>query len=332
MATQTNPAFDADSKLIRGKRDLFWKFIHERQKVWQKRVIELEKPPWTTDEIIRSNRFTNIYRELDPGTQYAIQNILEHNAPKEDKIFNIMIYRLIGRSETHAFLGFQSLSDFDAEDFEERLKRRRDRDGETIFTGAYMVAGYSQMGSSDKVENIARLFDKVSNEFDDNIIQILAKNSLKEVYEGLQAIPGFGTFLAYQVLVDLLYPLESYNGSSLLSFSPNEWAKAGPGAQKGIKSLRSEPGLKYLDVMNWLYKNQRSEFERLGLDFPYIQDVDGNEKEISLANIQNCLCEFYKYDKIRQNNGRARRRFNPRESRNPQKIRDIYQSAPNVTI
>jgi len=332
MSTQANQILDADSKLIQEKRNQFWRFIYKRQKVWQKRVVELEKPPWTTDDIIRSNRFTNVYRELDPGTQYAIQNILELDASKENKIFNIMIYRLIGRSETHEFLGFQSISEFDADEFERRLKQRRDRDGETIFTGAYMVAGYSQMGSSDKVENIARLFDEISSSYHEDIIQILSSNSLKEAYEAIQSIPGFGKFLSYQVLVDLLYPVEAYNGSSLLPFNQNEWAKAGPGAQKGIKSLRAESELRYLNVMEWLYENQESEFERLDIDFPYIKDGCGKKKRLSLPNIQNCLCEFYKYDKIKQDNGRARRRFDPREGRSPQEIRDIYLSAPNITL
>lgn len=319
-------------KLDRDKLNLFWKFIYERQKVWQKRVVDEENPPWTKDKIIQNNRFTNIYRELDPGTQYAIQNILEQDASRQDKIFNIMIYRLIGRSETHSFLGFQKIRDFEPKAFEEKLKKRRDEQGKTIFTGAYMVAGYSQMGSSDKVENISLLFEEISQEYSKEIKRLPAEDTLQEAYNTIRSIPGFGKFLAYQVIVDLLYPVKAYNENSLLPFTPDDWAKAGPGARKGVKVLRTESGIRYLDVMKWLRNNQRSEFQRLNIDFPFILDSEGGEKEISLANIQNCLCEFYKYNKIREDEGRARRRFNSLQGRDSEKLREIYRSAPNLSI
>lgn len=319
-------------KLDRDKLNLFWKFIYERQKIWQKRVVDEENPPWTKDEIIQNNRFTNIYRELDPGTQYAIQNILEQDASRQDKIFNIMIYRLIGRSETHSFLGFQKICDFEPKAFEEKLKGRRDEQGETIFTGAYMVAGYSQMGSSDKVENISLLFERIANDYSKEIRHLPSEDTLQEAYNTMHSIPGFGKFLAYQVIVDLLYPVKAYNGDSLLPFTPDDWAKAGPGARKGVKALRTKSGLRYPDVMKWLRNNQRSEFQRLNINFPFLKDGDGNEKEISLANIQNCLCEFYKYNKIRENEGRARRRFDSTQRRKSEELREIYRSAPNLTI
>jgi len=47
--------------------DLFWQFIAERQKVWYRRVVEGRPAPWTDDDILQEYRFTNVYRELDPG-------------------------------------------------------------------------------------------------------------------------------------------------------------------------------------------------------------------------------------------------------------------------
>lgn len=312
--------------------DLFWKFIHERQRVWHRRVIKNEPHPWTDDKIIQNNRFTNIYRRLDPGTQYAIQNILEKDASKKDKIFNIMIYRLIGRLETHDEIGFQHLEGFDRTDFEASLKHRRDVENNTVFTGAYMVAGYNQMGSSDKVENISQLFDKVSatGSFFD---ELLSANSAKEAYKTIQSQQGFGNFLSYQVLVDLLYPVDCYDGHSVLPFSADDWSSPGPGAQKGIKRLTKETSeADDLVIMRWLRENQEAEFDRLNLEFPYLSDESGSRIEISLADIQNCLCEFYKYDKILNSEGRARRRFRKSEGRSSEKLRSLYQSAPEISL
>src|SRR5437667_689382 len=87
--------------------DLFWWFVCERQKIWHRRMIERKSPPWTKDVILRNVRFTNVYRELDPGTRYLRQNILELPVPDKDKIFNVMLYRLIGRTRTYSVMGFQ---------------------------------------------------------------------------------------------------------------------------------------------------------------------------------------------------------------------------------
>lgn len=312
--------------------DLFWQFITERQQVWYRRVVEGRPSPWTDDNILQEYRFTNVYRELDPGTQYVIQKILETDAPRQDKIFNVMLYRLIGRLETHDYLGFQSLDGFDAGEFEARLKHRRDDLGETVFTGAYMVSGYSQMGSSDKVENVAALFDKITEDLD-FFDEMLTAESLEDAYDLIRAQPGFGNFLSYQVLVDLLYPVDSLNGDSVLPFSPNDWSSPGPGAQKGLNQLVTEfNGFDRLAVMRWLRQHQQQEFGRLDLDFPYLETEKSERLELSLANIQNCLCEFYKYHKILNSNGRARRCFRGSEARSNTELRSIYETAPRLYI
>src|SRR5947199_59339 len=100
-------------------KTLFWWFVCERQSIWRRRYIEKRPPPWTQDQILRTARFTNVYRELDPGTDYLIRNILETSHGDEDKIFNVMVYRLIGRLETYKRIGFQTVASFDSNRFEE---------------------------------------------------------------------------------------------------------------------------------------------------------------------------------------------------------------------
>lgn len=332
MSEHSTPPDDVKNHLDKESLDLFWRFITERQQVWYRRVVEGRPSPWTDDQILQEYRFTNVYRELDPGTQYVIQNILEEDATRQDKILNVMLYRLIGRLETHDFLGFQSLDKFDAGTFEEQLKHRRDDLGETVFTGAYMVSGYNQMGSSDKVENVAALFGEITDEprsFDD----ILNADSLEEAYNIIRSRPGFGDFLSYQVLVDLLYPVDYYDGESVLPFSPNDWSAPGPGAQKGLNELVQDfNDFKRLDVMRWLRQNQQQEFNRLNLDFPFLETQDGSRLELSLANIQNCLCEFYKYHKILNSNGRARRCFRITEARSRDELHGLYERAPMIRL
>lgn len=292
--------------------NLFWWFVNERQTTWSKRFVLKLPPPWTEDHTMQTERFTNIYRELDPGTQYVIKEILDIQAPKPDKIFNTMFYRLVGRSETHAAIGFQQLATFDPDYLEYSLKRIRDTSSTPIFTAAYMVSAYTLMGSKDKIENVVRLFALLHKDFHIFYSCINSCRSAAQVYEVLRSAQGFGNFLAYQVLVDLLYPLPVYNNTSLLPYSHDDWASAGPGAQRGISMLLKEKvEAEHLDVMRWLRINQIVEFHRLGIKFPYLRDHEGKITEISLANIQNCLCEFHKYVKIREGTGRGRRKFIP---------------------
>ena len=107
-----------------------------------------------------------------------------------------------------------------------------------------------------------------------------------------------------------MYPLKVYDNKSLLPYSHDDWAVAGPGAKRGISIISKEgKGLEDVDIMNWLRSNQHGEFRRLGLDFKYLTDEHGKQIDLSLANIQNCLCEFHKYIKIKEGKGRGRRKF-----------------------
>lgn len=292
--------------------NLFWWFVNERQNIWSKRFVHKLPPPWTEDHTLQTQRFTNVYRELDPGTQYVIKEILDIRAPRPDKIFNTMFYRLVGRSETHATIGFQQLATFDPDYLQYSLKRIRDTNSTPIFTAAYMVSAYTLMGSKDKVENVVRLFALLHKDFHIFYSRINSCSSAAQVYEILRSAHGFGNFLAYQVLVDLLYPLPVYNNVPLLPYSHDDWASAGPGAQRGISMLLKEDvKVDHLDMMRWLRTNQNAEFNRLSIKFPYLRDYEGKNIEISLANIQNCLCEFHKYIKITEGTGRGRRKFIP---------------------
>lgn len=294
---------------VSDRLNLFWWFVCERQSIWRRRVEEQLPPPWTNNSILQSERFTNVYRELDPGTSYVIERVLELDAPRPDKLFNVMLYRLVGRSDTHAEIGFQYLSRFNPSDLEQGLKRVRNS-GRPPFTAAYMVSAYTSMGTADKIENVVRLFAALHADFDGFFTRVDGSASAAEAHTVLRSAYGFGNFLAYQVLVDLLYPLRIYGGRGLLPFSHDDWASPGPGAQRGIAMLlRPDCRWPHLQVMRWLRENQHREFARLGLDFPYLKDAAGNPVAISLANIQNCLCEFHKYVKIDAGTGRGRRKF-----------------------
>lgn len=295
------------------KLDTFWSFICERQMIWKRRFSDKASPPWTKDIVLQLNRFTNVYRELDPGTIYAKEEILEtQNSPKS-KAFNIMFYRLIGEKETHRAVGFLDPDRFDASAVMSAMRSIRSSGGR-VFTGAYLVAPYSNEGQRDKISNIAALFRRISSNFSSTWESLSSAGSAEEAYRIIRKVDGFGDFLAYQVLVDLLYPLRCLGGKPLLPFSNDDFVVPGPGARRGITMLIKDKSKNRADidgasVVRWLHDNQRAEFARLGISFPYLKGKAAVEIPISLANMQNCLCEFHKYVKISEGAGRARRRF-----------------------
>ena len=281
-------------------RDLFWQMITERMRVYWRR-LEGMPPPWTNDPILRTEFITNVYRELDPGTQHIMTTVLQTEESVEDKVFNVMVYRLLGsRIETQKELGFLNHDrPLLVEYIEQTLKGIKER-GTAPFGDAYRTAAYTDMGTKDKITNVARLCGQLASQVPQVWAELQVAINPEAAFKILNGIKGFGEFLAYQIMVDYLYPAPF---DPILPFDQETWVMAGPGARRGLWQLL-RPGMKpnsLLEVMKWLRDNQFSEFERLGLEFPYLRDEtkDGSPIiPISLCNVQSCLCEFFKYSRI----------------------------------
>lgn len=303
----------------------FWRFVAERQAVWTRRVVAGEPPPWTPDPVLRRHRFTNVYRVLDPGTQYALRAILARDAPLADRLVNDVWYRLVGRRATHAHVGFVSLDDFDPAAFETALRERAEVG--PVFTGAYTVSPYGWLGGRDKVANVARLLGEIVEAVEPLVDELAAADGPAAAYAALRGLPGVGNFLAYQVLVDLLTPL--VDGDPVLSLSRDAWAAAGPGARRGLGVLRADgAAASDGDAMRWLHRNQTGAFARRGLAFDWLRDDGGDRIELGLPDVQNCCCEFWKYERAWRDAGGPRRRFRPSAARSVDALRSVYDGYP----
>lgn len=298
----------------------FWSFIAERQAVWHRRFVEKKPKPWSDDRIIRNTKFTNIYRELDPGTQFIVEEVLERGLPYDVAVFNVMLYRLIGRADTLRRVGIFDPKEYTSGRLDAKLRAiALDPSAPPIFTGAYIVAAYSNMGGKDKIENVSRLFEVIAKGLPKLLTSITLANTSEQVYKALLEQPGFGNFLAYQVLVDLRYPLRCWGGTNTLQrFSNDDWVSAGPGAMKGLAMLGVFDKDRHLQAMRWLRDHQADEFKRLGLTFHAWQG-----RPLDLANIQGCLCEYHKYHKVKNGTGQARASY-PGERENWDVSYEVY--------
>jgi hypothetical protein len=159
--------------------DLFVYFINERQRIYLKK-IRGEKQPYTSDEILSKYRFTNVFREQDPGTIIFIESIKD--LPDETKLRASMIYRVYCRPE------FRTLF----EGFNEQRIIETIKSSPNPLSGCYfssVLKGLSKYDILDYLLNVPLTINKCA----------------KEQFKILRKIKGFGDFRANQVILDMMY-------------------------------------------------------------------------------------------------------------------------------
>ena len=75
----------------------FWEFCEEREAIRLKRLRGYPAP-WTDDEILRVNHFTNVDRNLDRGTIF-LKDVLKYTSDEELKMFWVFVYRFSGSNQ-----------------------------------------------------------------------------------------------------------------------------------------------------------------------------------------------------------------------------------------
>lgn len=275
--------------------NVFWYWVAERHKIWSHRAHGFPAP-WTADPVLRDNRFTNVFRELDPGTVYAMDRIYRRQGWPFDKLFSGIVYRTIGSEATHeALLPALSYVALDQKQFVEIL-RGIAAEGRPWQTAAYMVCAYHGFPGVDKPERLAWMFKQIGEEILDSSAKLFEAESAKEAFLWLRGLTGLGDFLAYQILLDTVR-------GNLVWLDLESWVHPGPGARNGLKILA--PGTRP-DVACLALRDMQ--YDRLGEQFWRHADEAGFKK-ISLSNIQNCACEFFKYWKTSRGEGQCRARF-----------------------
>ena len=302
--------------------DLYWRFAVERQNIFFKR-LRRSAPPWSTDPIFRTFKFCNAYRASDRVSQFLIDSVIySGNQEPAEVLFRTIFFRLFNRSETWLYLkarlGDISLTDFNPTRYAQLLTERHST-GARIFGGAFILCANKAFGFDQKHQNYLALLNKM---FLTDRLQrhLLGARSLDRIYELLRSYPLIGTFMAYQIAIDLNY-------SDAINFSENSFTMAGPGAERGIKKcFESIGGYSPQDVIYHMVSHQHSEFERLGLTFKSLWG-----RPLHAIDCQGLFCEVDKYSRIarpelKSNRSRIKTRFRP----NTDPINDFYPPKWNI--
>jgi len=248
---------------------------------------EAGKPkPWTTDPIIQSFRFCNVRREDDHVTKWFARNWRNEKYWDEPNFIAAMILgRTINWPQTLERLGFPHT--WDRDEFIRLLDAYAAR-GEKVWTGAYMItAGPTGVRKSEWVCNNADSYFHTPPKLD--------PTSIQKSWEIIQAMkyPCVGPFIAGQVIADL-------KQTKHLSKAKDwwDWAAVGPGSTRGLNRIYDRPlGTKIHQKV--ALAEMRTVEEALDLD-------------LCLQDVQNCLCELDKYERVRLGQGKPRSGYNGR--------------------
>lgn len=282
----------------------FFEFIFNRQEIWHKRTVLRQEAPWSSDETFQTYKFCNVYRELDGGT-LAISKYLHQPLSAEQKLFNIIAYRFFNRRDTieNLFGGLLKPDDFDVQAYIKRFDEIKAE--ESIFSNAYLISSHPynpQFRPKDKHVQILLMLDDLRGK----LPQLINGLRQHKPQEGLNIVSDYvamaGPFLAGQILLDATY------AGNIVDYSSNDFLVVGPGAHWGLNIIfNSELSKKQADEKcRLLHSLQEKEFAGLklnkGKDWFAVrwQNPDyPNAPYLSLHDIQNSLCEFRKYWRLK---------------------------------
>lgn len=307
---------DPELMVCQENLDGFYKFIHERHMIFHRRSELKQDPPWTDDAWLRDYKFTNVYRELDRGTVWLLNNIVTEEKDQKNLVWKITLYRLLNNLATFDDIGVPRYQDYNPSAYKKKLEARKAR-GERVFTNAHLTLPTFELGST-KIDEYINSLNDLHSRLDDVFMQLKNASHLKEVFEIMMQCRRVGPFIAYEICIDLMY-------AQVVPFTEDDWVNLGPGAKVGIRLIFPNKKTDMVDGLTQLRKDQRKHFKRLGLIFPFYQG-----RELTLRNIEHSLCEFGKYWKLSHSAGKSRMKFvaslNPLEiqiQEEPKKISGI---------
>ena len=268
------------------KRD-FFNFIHKRQNVFVNKEVLKKEPPWTNDKILQEYHFCNIHREFDSGTRFYIENI---DANSKDLMLRTIIYRILNRPNSYKHI--EGHIDGKETDIENIVFSLNTYDGK-VFSTAYRIGGPNWSKYDGKIEQMfyGTIRDDIMRNYDMYVDSVMFTETLEDAHNVLCSIRGIGSFFAYEVITDLIY--KWYN------FTEDDFVAVGPGAKGGLKRIYDNPE----DYHSLIYELQDEQSEYLPNNFW----LPPHKDHLTLRDIEHSLCEYNKYRKAIEGEGRVRK-------------------------
>jgi alpha-glutamyl/putrescinyl thymine pyrophosphorylase clade 1 len=250
-------------------------------------------PPWTDDPILREWSFCNVRREDDRVTRW----IAGHwRAPREDDRdlwFAMVVARFVNWPPTLAEIGFPV--PWQPDRFITVLTNRAAR-RELCFGPAYVISNGSHKGAKS-LYLAEHVFTPLWHSRER--LRPRSGQTLAAWHGSLTRYNGLGSFMAAQVVADMKYVPPLCDAPDW-----HTWAASGPGSRRGLNRVLGRPvdvrwnEFEWLQEMRRLHQRIAPELARRGV-------------ELHAQDLQNCLCEFDKYRRVKCGEGTPKRRYRP---------------------
>jgi hypothetical protein len=259
------------------------KFIRAREAVRIAKEAGKSRP-WTKDPILDKYRFCNVRREDDAVTRLLRSNWYPHFIDNPDLWFAAVVARLFNLPDSLEALVSWTLP-FKPEKMRSILHSRK-RVGKNNFNAAYIVST-----NGVAMEKVDYIINRVLGPlWADRKHFRKPFPSLEALYNTLIQYDGLGSFIAAQVIADLKYIPPFDKTPDWMTF-----AASGPGSRRGLNRVArpTQPV-----NSNWIEGVWREALKEL------LGKVNAKlAQPLHAQDLQNCLCEFDKYERARLGEG-----------------------------
>ncbi|HEY3476683.1 MAG TPA: nucleotide kinase domain-containing protein [Anaerolineales bacterium] len=259
---------------------------------------ETWKYGYSDDPAMGTVRYCNVRREDDKVTRWIATHWRNPNAKSPSLVLGMVMARMINWPDTLAKLGFPGTGGIPTTTLEWLDSARRQMKS---IEGKKWTSAYT-------ISTCGRKMDKEDYVFEHVLPQVAAMQ--REIYHAaavaplldyahkqLMSVDGLGSFLAAQVVADLKntpgHPL-----SEATDFWT--WSAHGPGSMRGLEAyhgFRVTPS-NYAKAIEQCYNDVA----------PLVEPTVGR---LHMQDFQNCMCEFSKYIRVKDGDGRVRNKYSP---------------------
>lgn len=281
-------------------KDTLMYWIAERERIRFKKENGMPKP-WSVDPVFHQTYFCNVRREDDKVTRW-IRKTYNCYVGHPMYEFNIILARFLNWPDTLEEVGY--IFSYEPNDLFNLLDLRANL-GQKVWGNAYVVTTHGIPMSKARylthrvMNGVLTALQASGSLFVGGPLQG-CRPTLAAAYSQLMRSEGLGSFMAAQVVADL-----KNSPQHMLSTAPDWWTfvAEGPGSKRGVSwFLNNESKGRLWNGFLPSFMTVR-EF----VDEHWDSLIHGNV--ICNQDLQNCLCEYDKYMRVREGTGRSKRRY-----------------------
>jgi len=265
----------------------YW--IKEREAIRVQKDAGKPKP-WTKDPILRAHKFCNVVRAYDRVSRWLRAHWYSRTASVQTLLAGATCARLFNWPDTlEEYAGKRKFKGWTPQWMEVTCMQRIAR-GDKVFTGAYLINGAA---GGPKYAQVCRIITEVAHS-----PNTVVRDSTRETHANLMRFKGIGSFIAGQIVADLVWTKALNKAKDIYT-----WAPIGPGSRRGMRRLL---GLSARGGM------AQAEFEGNLLDLFRLLHTKYRipvVKRMNIMDLQNCLCEFDKMRRMQNGEGRMRSHY-----------------------